>query len=119
MLGALAGGSIFAVTHHLFYYFLDGKNADQSYSISNVSSQEISIALGTALAFLVKACLVFAVSVAFVQVFWRTINAITAVSPTLGCASSAYSASSNPFVLFNMRTWRHYPVLLFLASIAW
>lgn len=75
MMGALLAGVLFAVGHHLFYQVLAGKTARTATRFSflglDISRQEASIAIGTALAFLTKGCLVYAVVAAYIQAFWK------------------------------------------------
>ncbi|KAK5169089.1 uncharacterized protein LTR77_006398 [Saxophila tyrrhenica] len=68
---------LFITTHHLFYTHLASRPTSSGpfFSPSSpISKQEANIALGTALAFLVKACLVYAVGVGGCQVFWREVG---------------------------------------------
>lgn len=118
---ALIAGTLFAVGHHIFYNSLDGQPApNDNYNIlgSHVSTQQVNIAGGTALAFLVKACLVTAIAAAYAQVFWR---AMLHRNPevTLGRLDTTFSAISNIHHLFKMWIWWRYPVLFSLALIAW
>ncbi len=62
LFGSLLVGTIFALGHHLFYASLDGKAAasaleDHHFLGIELSSQQINTAVGTAFAFLVRACL--------------------------------------------------------------
>ena len=123
MLGAFSGGVGLAAGHHFFYQSLDGSIAtDASYSIfgSNVSTQEANIAIGTALAFLVKACLVYATCVAFLQFFWKEATAVNGRKPAkLMTLDSLYSSLGNIFTLLNLPLWWRYPFLLCIAATAW
>lgn len=125
MLAALLVGACFALGHHFFYDTLNGKEVPSgSYSVSKRSSgitrQEINIAIGTAFAFAVKACLAFAVSTAYVQLFWR---ALIAPSPTkaytLKSIDKAYSVLHNATLLADLSCWIRFPLLLVLALAAW
>ena len=123
MLGALITGILFAVGHHVFYQSLDktpvSTNAFTLFG-STISTQEANIAVGTALAFLVKASLGLAISIAFVQIFWQSARAHNgAQPPTLGQLDSAFCAMDNIFTMFNLRLWWKYPLLLLLALMAW
>lgn len=119
MLGALLAGVLFAVGHHLFYQGLDGTVAsDVSIFGSDLSRQQASIAIGTALAFLVKACLVYAVTVAYIQIFWKGAKAPNA-APTLSTLDDLACAIDNLLVLFKIRVWATYYVLLLVATVAW
>jgi hypothetical protein len=94
---ALIAGTLFAVGHHIFYNSLDGQPApNDNYSIlgSHVSTQQVNIAGGTALAFLVKACLVTAIGAAYAQLFWRAVLRRTP-EVTLERLDTTYLAVSN------------------------
>lgn len=125
MLGALITGVLLAAGHHLFYESLHGTPAPTltaSYRIlgAKISRQETNTAVGTAFAFLVKASLAFAISIAFVQVFWRTARRPdTKNGPTLASLDLIYSALDNIFVFIYVSTWWKYPVLLLIALAAW
>lgn len=123
MLSASVAGVLFAIGHHLFYQSIDGKSASRGgYALfgASISAQETAIATGTAFAFIVKSCLVLAVAVAAVQVFWgsRFIHDAT-IPPTLQRLDSAYSANSDITALLNWRTWKKFPLLMVLALIGW
>lgn len=80
MLGGLIVGAFFALGHHLFYASLDNTPVTHGTVFSSsISKQEFNVSIGLAFAFVVKACLVFSMSVAFVQLFWRE------VSCSVGC----------------------------------
>ena len=119
MLGALAGGILFVGGHHLFYRHLEGSPVSTgSFFGSVVSKQEMTIAIGTAFAFLVKASLVISMSVAFAQLFWREATA-SGSFPTFASLDSIHSAFNNIFTLLDPRTWLRYPLLLLIATTAW
>ena len=118
---ALGAGILFAAGHHLFYNSLDGRPApDVGYNIlgSNVSSQQLNIAGGTAFAFLVKACLVTALATAYAQLFWRAMLEQSR-EVTLERLDTAFSVLFNVHHLVKVWIWWHYPVLFALALIAW
>ena len=114
-------GVLFATGHHLFYQRLAGTAVStDNFNLlgSSISRQEASVAIGTALAFVTKACLVFAISLAFIQVLWREISARNA-APTLATIDNIWSAIANLLVLFNLPLWLKYPLLLLMATAAW
>lgn len=122
MLGAWIAGALFAAGHHLFYQYLDGKPASAAgfYLMgSSISDQEVNTAIGTAFAYVVKAFLVFAMSTAFVQVFWKEAMARNAAPRTLAKLDATFSAFYNVHALFNVPVWFRFPVLLALAGTAW
>ena len=143
MLGGWTIGILFAAGHHLFYQYvkpigislpclgnllnllsrnLNGKTASTTGFFllgSSISDQEANTAIGTAFAYLVKACLVFAMSIAFVQVFWSGAKAQTTTPRTLARLDATFSAFYDVPVLFNVPIWLRFPVLLSLAGTAW
>lgn len=73
MFMTLISGLFIAVGQHLFYANLHGQEVpNQRWKASGieVTSQQLNIALGTALAFIVKMCLVSAVSTSYTQAVW-------------------------------------------------
>ncbi len=69
MLLLLAGGLLFATAHFLYYHFTDGRA-----TMDTPLSQEWTIRIGTALAFLTKTCWTVAALVAHAQQVWRTVE---------------------------------------------
>lgn len=119
MLGALLAGILLALGHHLFYQRLDGTVANTAGILgSDVSRQQASIAIGTAFAFLVKASLVYAVTIAYVQIFWKEAKAPNA-APTLSTLDDLSCAIDNLLVLFKPSKWISYWLLMVLATVAW
>ena len=121
MFGGVIAGTLLAIGHHLFYRILNNQPvSDGAFLNSPVSRQQANIAIGTALAFLVKACLVFAIALAFVQIFWTAVHTSSSVNPVrLGQLDSGYAALGNFWALFNLLLWWRYPILLLIASMAW
>ena len=121
MTGAIVAGGLFAIGHHLFYQSLAGQPvSDGTFLYSAVSKQQVNIAIGTALAFLVKACLVFAIGVAFIQLFWSASHTFNAArTPTLSRLDSTYGAQHNLWTVLNPALWWRHPLLLAVAAIAW
>jgi len=121
MVASLLLGCLFAIGHHLFYQSLAGKlvTAD-SYNIlgSNITSQQVNTAAGTAFAFLVRACLVFSVSLAYLQAVWNAAKG-TRRPMTLANIDALLSALSNALALTNVFAWWKWPLLLLVALIAW
>ena len=105
MLGGLAAGVLFAGGHHLFYSSLDGKPVTNGFLFgSSISKQETRVSIGLAFAFLVKACLVFSMSVAFVKLFWREAKAPNPRHvPTLARLDSLHFVFNNIFALVDVR----------------
>lgn len=123
MLAFLLLGIDFALGHHVFYQSLEGTKVSngESYIVGfNVSRQEVSTAIGTAFAFLVKACLVGSVTVAFTQLFWQAAKCnAQSKPPTLGHLDVLSIALSDVTALFSIRVWWRYPLLLLAATAAW
>jgi len=125
MLAALFAGIGFALGHHFFYGRLDGKEIPAgNYTMgdynSGISRQQSNTAVGTALAFAVKTCLVLAVSTAYVQLFWKSlIQQSSSQSYNLQSIDMAYSALRNATLLANFSGWRRFPLLFTLAITTW
>jgi hypothetical protein len=121
MVASLLLGCLFATGHHLFYQSLVGKPATaDSYEIvgSKISSQQANTAVGTAFAFLVKSCLAFAVSLAYLQAAWSAAKAERRPI-TVANMDVLLSALSNALALTNVFAWWKWPLLLLIALIAW
>ena len=127
MLTALFTGVLFASGHHLFYQHLHGTSVPISNrtlqtagSGISVQSQQFAIAIGTAFAFATKSCLVIAMSIAWVQCFWRALTTrSSARSLTLRNVNTAYAVVHNAFALFSPAGWRRFPSLFVLALVIW
>ena len=122
MLGALIAGIAFAAGHHLFYRRLNGRTVSTGSFLgwSSVSEQEANIAIGTAFAYLVKACIGYAISVAFIQAFWREAGVRRqARGAILADLDWIFSALDDMLSLFNFPLWLKYPTLLLTATSAW
>ena len=121
VVASLIAGTLFAIGHHLFYQGLDGRVApnDIHYILgSDVSDQQLNIAGGTALSFLVKACLFAALNAAYAQLFWRVMLHRTP-EVTLERLDATFSALTNAHHMFKAKVWWRYPVLFTVALIAW
>ena len=106
---AFVTGALAAIGHHLFYRSLAGTPApdpSDRYTLYNrhLSKQEANIIGGTALAFMVKAALGTAISVAYVQLFWKTLLQSRKRS-TLSMVDTIFSASANTLSLLRLWTW--------------
>ncbi|KAK5722309.1 hypothetical protein LTR15_005538 [Elasticomyces elasticus] len=120
MTAALVCAIALSLGHHIFYATLNGQLTPiGSYHVigKSMSKQQFNTAIGTAYAFLVKAVLTVAISLAYVQVFWWTVKN-SRRSCTLA-ELDTLSALGNIVDLFNVvDRWRH-PLLLGLALIFW
>lgn len=118
---SLVTGVLLAVGHHLFYDNLHGRQARaDGWQIlgSRVSPQQLNIAIGTALAFLVKTFLLLAISTAYLQLLWRSLLR-TSKGTTLGDLDIAFSGLSNLISVSKIWVWRKLPLLFVLAVVAW
>ncbi|KAK3625747.1 hypothetical protein LTR56_020251 [Elasticomyces elasticus] len=106
--------------HHFFYARLNGHLTPiGSYHVAgkSLSKQQFNTAVGTAFAFLVKSALTVATTLAYVQVFWWTVN--NAKKGSTLAELDTLSALGNIVGLFNVTNrWRH-PLLFGLALIFW
>lgn len=121
MVFALLAGFLLALGHHFFYVSLDRNSVPTgSYPFAGkmLPKQQFNTSVGIALAFFVRTFLAFAVSTAYVQIFWRsTMNAKQ--YPTLAELDWANAGLANIFGLFNLRLGWKYPFLVLLAVIFW
>ncbi|KAL2689019.1 hypothetical protein Neosp_003070 [[Neocosmospora] mangrovei] len=121
MLAALLSGVALAIGHDLFYNSLAGTPTPSVvYKIasSEVSRQQVNLALGTLLAFLVKASLVSAVSLAYLQAALRAAQSDDKPL-TLANMDVLMSALRNGLSLASFGTWWKRPFLFLIALIAW
>jgi hypothetical protein len=120
MLSALITGALLAVVHHLFYDGLHGKAVPSGRFSPDIglSRQQTNIAIGTALAFAFKMCVVIATSTACVQLFWTRV-AVESCGLKLKSINTAYSVTGNFFKLFHLSAWRRFPLLFVLALVTW
>ena len=123
MLAAFTTGVLLALGHHLFYDSLDGEETpsdDFHFGGLDYSRQQLNIQAGTAFAFLVKAFLVLAISIAYAQVFWAALSGShERKPPILGNIDTAFSALGNVLTLFKFTAWSWSPVLLLLSILTW
>jgi hypothetical protein len=119
LVSSLFAGIALALGHHFLYQTLAGTTVhDTSRDIIGygISSQQMNIAAGTALAFLVKVCLVLSVTIAYTQVFWKAIGHRETRIDTIDIIDSALG---NIFMFLKVRVWWKYPLLLSLALSVW
>ncbi|KAF2109692.1 hypothetical protein BDV96DRAFT_635959 [Lophiotrema nucula] len=122
MILSFLAGMLLAFGHHLFYASLrDRPTTSVSLMSGRYKGQQLTIAIGTALAFLVQAAFVLAVSTAYYQIFWAYIkrDAKSNNPPTLGRLDTVHSASSSIISLLTVPVWFHYPLLFFMALTVW
>jgi hypothetical protein len=107
----LLGGIIFAIGHHLFYSRLHDTPA-----VGGQFSQDWALRIGTGLAFLSKAALAVAVSVAYAQYFWKTAAAKGLELRTL---DNMFAVCSDISAFGDLRMLQHAKMVAFTASIVW
>ena len=121
IISSLVAGILFALGHHLFYANLDGKSAPtalEDYQVlgTRVSIQQVNIALGTAFAFLVRACLMLSISIAYFQVLIWSV----AKNGTKLVHLDVMTSALQDFVsLARLGTWWRRPWLWLLAFVGW
>lgn len=119
MFGFLLASVLLALGHHLFYRNLAG-TPPPSYSIPGlgVSRQEINLAVGSTFANLVRSCLGFAVSLAYVQLVWHTTKR-SKRDIHVADLDKALSARSDFLVILNVRAWCKWPLVFVVAAVTW
>lgn len=118
---SLAVGALLAVGHHLFYNSLHGQQAKaDGWQIlgSDVSPQQLNIAIGTAIAYLVKTFLLLALSTTYIQLLWRALLR-AARGSTLSNLDTAFSGLTNVISLSKLCVWWRLPLFFCLALLAW
>lgn len=121
ILSSLIAGVLFALAHHLFNSSLRGTVVDaEPYKLASfqVSQQQVNTAVGTALAFLSRSCLVVALSTAYTQSFWWTITR-HGTSTRLLLIDVLHSVLNNVWSLFRPAAWWKHPLLLLTGLITW
>lgn len=124
MVASLIVGTLFALGHHLFYAGLDRKHAPTSlegYDVlgTNVSIQQFNIAVGTAFAFFVRACLMLSISIAYFQILIWSVGKHGTKGTKLVDLDVLTSALQDLVSLASFRSWRGRPWLWVLAVVTW
>ena len=124
MVASLILGTLFALCHHLFYASLDRKHAttlSEGYDVlgTHVSYQQSNTAVGTAFAFLVRACLMLSVSIAYFQILVWSVAKNETKGTTLVQLDVMTSALQDLMTLASFKTWWRRPWLWVLAVVAW
>lgn len=121
MTGALLLGGLFALGHDLFYASLAGNSVEDGFyglATAKVSKQQLNLAIGNTFAFLVKSSLVSSVSIAYFQAVWRAATN-NKHDINIGNMDILLSALGNAISLASFSSWLKWPLLLFIAIIAW
>ena len=118
MISSLLFGTILAAGHHLFYRHLAGTSPPSD----NVQllgwkflGQQINIAIGTALAFLIQSRLVTAVSTTYIQLLWRKVHDQPS---TVSDFDVTFGALHSLLDLLRIRSWFRKPMLFLLILVA-
>jgi len=101
----------FAIGHHVFYTTLDQMSVDD-----NLFGQQTNIAIGTAFAFLFRACLVLATCTSYWQVFWATALRNTLTISNMDALAGVLSSLLD---FISTTTFFRNPGLAALALLAW
>lgn len=119
MLVALIFAVVLVIGHNFFYKSLDRKPVSYgSLFGSSISKQQANISIGLAFAFAIKASLVFAMSIAFSQLFWRDVTDPSS-PPTLARLDAMHSAFDNIVSLFKIKHLWHCPLIPLVGLTAW
>ncbi|KAI1302216.1 hypothetical protein F5Y03DRAFT_362063 [Xylaria venustula] len=120
MVGSWFLGVIVAFGHHVYYNSLDGSSTDVYQSIFGFrfSRQQLTMALGTSFSFVSRAFLIFATSVAYVQVFWRAARHLVKQN-TLADLDAMFSGPSDLLALRKGSVWQKHPLLVLVALTSW
>ncbi|KIM96598.1 hypothetical protein OIDMADRAFT_205291 [Oidiodendron maius Zn] len=110
-----------AASHHVFYKSLDGKPPPKTtYEFgglhASLSRQQINLATGAALAFLVKAFLQIAIAKSAEQSMWSSIRTQTLKLETIDRLSTTTSIFWN---VFDVRLWRTNFATMMPAVVYW
>ena len=113
MFTAMLLGIGVALCQHFFYQWLDGKATDGT---ETHMSQSVAVGLGTAMAFVVKSSLVFAIGVAYCQLFWKYLREQAIRVTDIDSLFTALTSLGN---LLLWHTWSRHPFLASIAMISW
>ena len=124
MISSLIVGTLFALGHHLFYASLNRKEAPTSlsgYEVlgTHISFQQLNTAVGTAFAFLVRACLMLSSSVAYFQILIWSVAKYGTGGTKLAHLDVMTSALQDLVSLMSFKTWWRRLWLWGLVVLAW
>lgn len=111
LLGLLFIGVLTAISHHLFYSYLNNRATD-----SAVIGQKWAIRIGTAFAYLFKTALVAAISVVYAQGFWFLVRRNEF---EIGTLDDFFALLNNPLRFYNRSLYGRASLLFLLAMISW
>ncbi|KAH6990545.1 hypothetical protein BKA56DRAFT_210142 [Ilyonectria sp. MPI-CAGE-AT-0026] len=110
MIGSLLFGILLAVGHHLFYNSINGQ------IVSSSDQQVWNLRVGTGMAFLVKASLTAAASLAYTQLLWHTLRS---QEISLNGIDAVFGIVNNIYGFTTMEIWVRCPALVGIAFIIW
>jgi hypothetical protein len=111
MMSLLLLGLLSAISHHLFYSYLHNRAIDEA-----AVSQNWSIRIGNAFAYLFKTALVAAVAVAYAQGFWYFARR---KSLEIGLLDNCFGVLYNPLGFSNCDFLQKTTLLFGLALVSW
>lgn len=110
MIGSLLLGIAFAIGHHFFYRYCDGKEADHQ-----LQQQWVTRA-GTSFAFVVKLLLAIAAGMAYVQQCWVSLKSRP---ESIRRVDAMFSVLENALQFLDPGLWLRSPLLAFMAIVTW
>ncbi|KAH7155246.1 hypothetical protein B0J13DRAFT_582323 [Dactylonectria estremocensis] len=110
MFGSVLLGLLLAVGHHLFYNSIDGQVVESS------DQQVWNLRVGTGMAFVVKASLTAAASMAYTQLLWHTLRS---QEISLNGIDAVFSVVNNVYGFTTMEIWLRCPALVCIAFMIW
>ncbi|KAI1267822.1 hypothetical protein F5Y18DRAFT_376617 [Xylariaceae sp. FL1019] len=120
IISGLLGGVLLATGHHFYYHSLDGATAESYWLVAGyrIPDQQFTLAIGTAFAFVVRSFLLFAISAAYVQMFWHAVRRARQGS-TLHDIDALFSIFQNLLAFGRTSVWQKHPLLLVIALLGW
>ena len=110
MAASIIIGVLFALIHHCFYTYWNGK------VVASDEQQRWIIRGGTAFAFGLKTALALGTSIAYVQYFWLT---VASNEFKVGKINSMFKVLGNALEFYDLKLWSRLPVLFILAAVTW
>ena len=110
MISALIIGTVFALIHHLFYFYWNNK------AVRSSSQQQWVVRGGTAFAFVVKTAFAVATGTAYSQVLWLSLRG---ASNRIGRIDSMFGILGNAWEFLDLKLWLGVPTLAVPAIITW
>jgi hypothetical protein len=111
MYGLLLLGVSSAISHHLFYTYLNREAVDEA-----AVGQTWAIRIGSAFAYLFKTALVASIAVVYAQGFWFTVRRNLF---EIGSIDNFFGLLTNPLFFYNRSLYGKARVLFALAMVSW